>query len=838
MANETPPVVKRSIFSWIIPGNGKLQIFIVILIAFTVVTRVLPLEMQKRIINRAISLNDLQLLYMYCALYLGAVVLSQGLKYAVNVLQTLISQRVLTRMREDLYHHILTLPLSFFRRTQPGLVVSALVSELVSAGEYAGMAIAMPLINILTLLAFAGYLFYLNWILALICIGLYPIILVLVPVLQRKANKANRTRVDITRDVADRITDTIAGIHEVHGNGSYRIENNKFDKLVRNLEKIRVKWTLYTQAVKTSNNFFTGLGPFFIFLIGGYLAMKGQLALGSLVAFLSAQEKLYDPWRELIGFYQLYQDARVRYDKVMGYFDTDLDFELTPVDREPYELEAKLEVKDLSFVTDDGIRLLDGINFSLEPGEHMALVGFSGSGKSTLALCVGQLYKYNTGHVLLGGQEVKELTKDDMTQNMGFVSQSPFIFAGTIEENLLYACAAAAETNEDGQQLDMPGQDEIIGVLQQTGVYADVLRLGLNTILSPKRHEELASRLIRVRQDFQDDFGEELADYVEFYNANEFLRYSSVSENLTFGTANSEEFLDDNLPNNDYFLEFLTSADLTRPLLSLGAELARQTVDILGNLPPDKVLFEQSPIRAEDIEEYKILTEMLRKKRLHEITDNERAKLLGLALRFIPGRHKMVGLPRILEQLILEGRALFRDKISQDNPEAISFYDQSLYIYSQTILNNILFGKTKTHKIEAQEKINQSVIQLLIAEDFLETIVEIGLQFDVGSKGENLSGGQRQKLAIARTFLKAPRLMILDEATSALDNKSQTRVQNQMETRWKGRSTAIAVVHRLDITKKYDKIAVMKAGKIAEMGTYDELMSRKGLLYELAHGKK
>ena len=123
MAKETPPVVKRSIFSWILPGNGKLQILIVILIAITVATRVLPLEMQKRIINRAISLKELHLLYVYCALYLAAVVLSQGLKYVVNVLQTLISQRVLTRMREDLYHHILTLPMSFFRRTQPGLVV-------------------------------------------------------------------------------------------------------------------------------------------------------------------------------------------------------------------------------------------------------------------------------------------------------------------------------------------------------------------------------------------------------------------------------------------------------------------------------------------------------------------------------------------------------------------------------------------------------------------------------------------------------------------------------------------------------------------------------------------
>jgi ABC-type multidrug transport system fused ATPase/permease subunit len=77
----------------------------------------------------------------------------------------------------------------------------------------------------------------------------------------------------------------------------------------------------------------------------------------------------------------------------------------------------------------------------------------------------------------------------------------------------------------------------------------------------------------------------------------------------------------------------------------------------------------------------------------------------------------------------------------------------------------------------------------------------------------------------------------MDEATSGLDNTSQARIQNLLETRWKGKSTLIAIVHRLDIIKNYDKIAVMRAGKIGEMGTYEDLIARKGLLYELEFGK-
>ena len=78
----------------------------------------------------------------------------------------------------------------------------------------------------------------------------------------------------------------------------------------------------------------------------------------------------------------------------------------------------------------------------------------------------------------------------------------------------------------------------------------------------------------------------------------------------------------------------------------------------------------------------------------------------------------------------------------------------------------------------------------------------------------------------------------MDEATSALDNQSQARIQNVLDTNWKGTTTLVAVVHRLDIIKNYDKIGVMRSGKVEEMGSYDELMDKKGLLYELVTGKK
>lgn len=831
-------VVKRSLPSWIRSSNLKLQALLLLVILVTVFARVLPLEMQKRIVNEAIRFGEIQLLFLYCGFYLAAVVVATGLKYLISALQNLIGERALADMRKALYHHILTLPLNFFRKTQPGLVVSSLVTELASAGNFVGMSIGVPVSSILTLFAFAAYLIWLNPLLAGISLSIYPMVLILLPRLQQQANKANKRRVDMTRTLSGKIGEAISGIHEIHGNGSYRIENRRYGKMIEKLYKIRIVWNLYKFSVKSLNNFFSNLSPFLVFIVGGYLAIKGRLDLGALVAFISAQEKIYDPWKELIAFYQVYQDASVRYKRTMEYFDELPEHALEPDGREPYELEGSIEVKDLSFEAEGGIKLLDGINLSLKPGEQLALVGFSGSGKSTLAQCVGQLYKYTGGHILLGGEEVADLSKKDMIHNIGFVSQTPFTFEGTIKDNILYSYASKFDSDEIGESDAMLSLDDMIEVLQQTGIFVDVLRFGLNSILVYDEHQDLASKIVRVREHFKREFGEELADYVEFFAEDNYLYHSNIAANLTFGSPNVESFTLQNLAVNDYFLRFLDKADLTRTLLTLGAELCRQTVDILGNLPPEKVFFEQSPIRADELDEYKMLATRLAKTRLHHLSPDDRTSLLRLALRFIPGVHKMVGMPSILEELILEGRALFKESISKDDPGALTFYQASEYIYSQTILDNIFFGKTKTVNPQAEEKIDQSIIQVLIEEDLLETIVEIGMEFQVGSKGDRLSGGQRQKLAIARVFLKAPRVLIMDEATSALDNKSQARIQSLLDTRWKGQSTLIAVVHRLDIIKSYDKIAVMKAGRIGEMGTYDDLIAKKGMLHELIYGKK
>lgn len=831
------PLLNRTLFDWVLRGKRLYQILLLVAILSIVFLRIVPLEIQKRLVNDVLASGDMSRLFMYCMVYLGAVLLASGLKFVINGLQTLIGEHATADMRREMYRHILSLPLAFFRKTQPGTVVTSLVNELATTGTFVGVAVAIPLVNILSLVAFAGYLIWLNPLLGLVTLSVYPFVLVVVPKVQRRVDKANKKRIDASRALSTQVTESISIVQEIHAQGAFRLEEQKYETIVDRLLRIRIIWTLSKYAVKTTNNLFLGLGPVLVFLVGGYLMMRGEIELGVIVAFLSAQEKVYEPSRELTKFYQVYQDATVRYKKIIQAFDRKSELRLDRQADESSSFIGKIEVRNLDFTTPEGLNLLNQVNITVEAGEHVALVGFSGSGKSTLAKCMGQLVRHTGGEVLLGGHFVDELSKEDIISNIGFISQEPSILTGTVNDNLLYSCNAMAQYPGSSDRLIEPTLDDKIAVLQQPGIFIDILRLGLNTVLDEKTHPELAQTLLRVRGNFQENFGDTLAKHVEFFREDRYLYHSNIKDNIVFGTTLLDDFAFCNLAENIPFAQFLDECQLSLPLLETGATLLLETVSILGDVPREHMFFTQTPIKAEEYDSCLALSEVLQKTSPSDLAKEEQYLLIDIALNYIPALHKIVALQPLLKALILNGRQSFRTWCEDNHQDAVAFYSDTRYIGSQSILNNIFFGSLTSESPKVEERVNQCVVQLLVQEDLLERIAEIGMDFHVGNNGDKLSGGQKQKLAIARVLMKQPSVLIMDEATSALDNTSQARIQKVVE-QWKGTRTVISVIHRLDMLPSFDKVAVLKDGKIIEYGTFDELVANKGALHELIHGKQ
>ena len=735
MTTKVLPVYKKSLFAWIFEKNRWLQFALVIVAILAVFANVFPLEMQKRIVNDAINDSNFDRLVLYCSLYLAAVISASLFKYLINVLQNVIGQRTLTDMRKALYDHLLTIPLGFYRKTQPGMVVSAVTTELATAGDFVGIAIAVPVTNVLMLLAFAGYLFWLHPLLAAVTLSIYPAVLLLVPILQKKVNRFNRKRVDAGRRVSSKVAETVDGIHEIQANGTFQIENRKFGGLVERLEKIRIFWNLYRFGIKVVNSLFTNFSRFLVFALGGYLAIEGRLELGALVAFLSAQEKLYDPWKELIQFYQAYQTASVTYDRTMAYFALDPEHALLPDGRKPYEMKGDIETRKMSFVVEDGTRLLSEVDLALKHGEHLALVGFSGSGKSTLAQCIGQLYKYSAGNILIDQREVAQLSKMDITNNVGFVSQSPFIFEGSIEENLLYAVAANEDMPPDAERLESIDLEDRIQVLKDVGLYQDVLRFGLNGKLKADEHEALIDRILELRQTFRRDHGGALSEDIEFYHPDRYLYFSNVAENILYGGSRDDAFSLERLPENEIFQQTLAETGLDKALLEAGILLADELVKLADCQLCDEELWAYDLIDPDDLIDYKKILYKAKKKGVQKLSRSEHKIILPLILKYIPQKHSFFSLSEELEGLILKGRKLFKQKIELGASDTFTFCRDSTYMYAQSILTNIFYGKLKNESSDAQQKVNSHVHKLLTEEDFLKDIVQMGLQYQVGTKG-------------------------------------------------------------------------------------------------------
>jgi ATP-binding cassette subfamily B protein len=182
-------------------------------------------------------------------------------------------------------------------------------------------------------------------------------------------------------------------------------------------------------------------------------------------------------------------------------------------------------------------------------------------------------------------------------------------------------------------------------------------------------------------------------------------------------------------------------------------------------------------------------------------------------------------LPPTSGEILIDGKSIKNFNLSEYRHH-ISVVPQSSILFAGTIRENITYGLD--HYTEEQF---QKAVQMANVNEFIEDLPN-GLETDIGEHGDKLSGGQKQRITIARALIRDPKILILDEATSALDNISEYHVQQAISSSIRGRTTFI-VAHRLSTIRDADRIVVMEQGVPVEMGTYEELMEKKGKFYEL-----
>lgn len=878
-----------SIFQFVLRYSSREQILLLVTTLVSFPFLYVALNLPKTIINEAIDpsggtefpraflgyqLGQIPYLLLLCALFLTLVFINGGFKYFVNVYRGVVGERMLRRLRHQLYERVLRFPLPHFRKQSEGEIVSMITAETEPLGGYIGDSIALPAFQGGTLLTILVFMFVQEPILGTAAIVLYPIQGYLIPKLQRRVNALGKQRVVQVRKLSERISEAVSGIQEVHAHDTSRLELADFSERLGEIYGVRLNIFRLKFFIKFINNFIDKLTPFFFYSIGGYLVIKGQLSFGALVAVLAAYKDISAPWKELLKYYQTKEDARIKYELLRETFDPAgmLDERLQaeePKEVQPLYGELIATNLDLREEEESGAAFASGTSFRFDLPQTVAVLGKAGSGQDRLALIMSGVSRPGSGSIMIDKLTLTEAPESITGRRIAYVGEEPRLRSGSVRDNLLYAlkhrplraadyddqarsrrerelaeAALSGNSNHDinadwidyeAAGMSGPGEltDRTIEILTLVDLDHDVYRLGLRGNIDPEERPELAARILQARKELRERLkAPEIAALVEQFDWNKYNENMTVAENLLFGTPCDKSFAIENLPQNSYVRKVLDETRLTSEFIVMGRKVAEIMVDVFSDVEPGSELFEQySFIRADDLPTFENILTRTEDVAPEELAPEDHDMLCSLPFKLIPARHRLGVDSARLRVRLLEARHALAEMLGPDT-RAVEFFDPERYNSAISIQDNILFGRLAYGKARSASEVGALIDDVVEKQGLRRAVMEVGLDYSIGIAGARLTAAQRQKLAIARGVLKRPDLLIIDRATAALDGATQDKIMKNLLKEFKGRGL-IWVLHRASLGGEFDHTLVLDGGRVIEQGRFVDLDKPGSVVNEL-----
>jgi ATP-binding cassette subfamily B protein len=365
-------------------------------------------------------------------------------------LSTRIGQGILGDLRTRLFTHLQTQSLRYFTTTRAGEIV-ARVSDDVATVRYA-VTETLPEIasNAVLVLGTLAVLFAVSWPLALAACATLPVFLV-------PARRVGRWRRQLVAQTQERQADLLAQMQDVLNVGGYilmRLFNQAAEEARRfrahNLEllRLRLRLSMAGRWLSIFVTLFGALGPAAVYWYGGALVIRGEISVGTVVAFVAYLSSLYRPVTRLAGVYTSLQEAMAVFQRIFATLDRTPEVQDRPGAATLPPVRGEVSFDDVTFAYNPGQRpALDGVRFTVRPGQLAALVGPSGAGKTTITYLVPRFYDPLAGEVRIDGTDVRDVTQASLAAQIGMVTQDTYLFHTTVRANLLYARpeASAAE---------------------------------------------------------------------------------------------------------------------------------------------------------------------------------------------------------------------------------------------------------------------------------------------------------------------------------------------------------------------------------------------------------
>ena len=362
---------------------------------------------------------------------------------------SVISNQILLKIRQELYEHIQQLSFSFFDSRPTGKILARIIGDVNSLKDVLTNAVTTLIPDFITVLGVVIIMLVKDWKLAIASLCTIPLMIAGIFIIQRTAHKRWQIFRKKSSNLNAYVHEDIAGIGVVQ---SFRAENETrevFEELTDEHQKAFVAACRRADMFGPTVDFCWGVGTMMLYLIGVKFIGAPAVSVGLLVAFGTYINMFWNPIMNLSNFYNQLVTNLSAAERIFDILDTKPDIQDESDVEELPQVEGKVEFSHVSFTYDKGTpaetKVLSDVNFIIQPGETIALVGPTGAGKTTIVNLISRFYDIEDGHIYIDGHDLKKVSIHSLRRQMGVMTQDNFIFHGTVRENILYGKMDATE---------------------------------------------------------------------------------------------------------------------------------------------------------------------------------------------------------------------------------------------------------------------------------------------------------------------------------------------------------------------------------------------------------
>ncbi|MEQ1408595.1 ABC transporter ATP-binding protein [Neorhizobium sp. Rsf11] len=431
-----------SVLKRVIAENGKDHvrgyIFAILCLVAMSLSTAFTAWIMESVVNEAFANKRADIVWWICGSIFLAFLLRGFATYGQAVTLSKIGNNIVARYQQRIYRHLMALSVGFFAEKRSAQLAAQLNQNISGIRDVLNLTVTSTARDLLTLIALIAVMVSKDWVLSLIVFAVAPPLLYALRYVSRRLRAATRESVEVNSQVLGAMQETIQGITVVKAFTMEDELNRKVNRIIDTAERRSNRIARLSERTSPLTETFAGLAISSVVAYAAFRSIYDNIPPGAFFAFVAALLMAYDPARRLAKMQVQIERAVVNARMIYDLLDMQPHQREKPGARDLVVKDARVELQGVTFSYANGGPILQGVDIVAEGGKTTALVGQSGAGKSTIINLIPRFYDPTEGRILIDGQDIADVTRQSLRRQLAYVSQQPYLFEGSIRDNIRY----------------------------------------------------------------------------------------------------------------------------------------------------------------------------------------------------------------------------------------------------------------------------------------------------------------------------------------------------------------------------------------------------------------